>query len=316
MNYSLQQACVLIVDDEPANIHVLAAALQGHCQLRFATSGDQALALAAETGVDLVLLDVMMAVRDGYATLAALKAQEATREVPVIFVTARDREEDEERGLALGAVDYITKPVSAAIVRARVRTHLELKLQRDQLARHAMLDGLTGIANRRSFDARLARELQGSAQRAPASWLLLIDVDHFKQYNDHYGHGAGDECLQQVAGALQAEFSRRADLVARYGGEEFVVLAQAEDGAAQVRRALLAVRGLRLEHARSSVSKQVSISIGAVVMQPALDAESLLADADQLLYQAKRSGRDRGWCRSLDGQLHSIQMLEEPGEST
>lgn len=306
---------VLIVDDEPANVRVLAEALQGAYELRFATGGERALALVARHAVDLVLLDVVMPGLDGFELLRRLKAEPATREIPVIFVTARDEVGEEERGFDAGAVDYITKPISPAIVRARVRTHLELKRQRDLLEQRALIDGLTGIANRRRFDEEWTRRAARAFEQGQPLRLLLIDIDHFKDYNDHYGHGPGDDCLRRVAGALQAACAHSADLAARYGGEEFVAIlddAPDRDVAAHAQRLLAAVRELDLPHARSSAAPRVSVSIGALERAPGCrDGRDLLESVDRLLYEAKRGGRNR--CVLADAGGAAIRVLQ--GES-
>ena len=286
---------VLIVDDEPANVRVLAEVLAGPYELSFATSGARALELAASTSPDLILLDVVMPGLDGYEVLRRLKMEVATAGIPVIFVTAMTDLDDETRGLELGAVDYITKPVSAPIVRARVRTHLELKAQRDLLERRAFLDGLTGIANRRRFDEELERRWRVAASRQQALTLLLLDVDHFKQFNDNYGHGAGDECLRRVASALDSCFDETVGLAARYGGEEFVALVVDGTGTEHARRVLEAVRALAIPHAHSSAGPHVSVSVGAVEIVPAISASprAAIEIADRLLYEAKQGGRNR-----------------------
>jgi len=291
---------VLIVDDEPANVRLLAEALGPGYQTHFATGGSHALELAEQLPIDLVLLDVVMPGLDGFEVLRQLKENEATRPIPVIFVTAMDEVEDEEHGFDLGAVDYITKPVSPPIVRARVRTHIELKEQRDLLEMRASIDGLTGLANRRCFDERLAASLR---RRGGLLSLLLLDVDFFKQFNDHYGHAHGDECLKQVAAVLPDVFRRPLDLPARYGGEEFVVLMPDTDapGARERAGALLSrLAALGLPHERSRVAPHVTLSIGGVTAAPeeADGPEALLKAADQLLYEAKEAGRDR--CVHLD----------------
>jgi diguanylate cyclase (GGDEF)-like protein len=287
--------CVLIVDDEPANVHVLAEALHGAYDIRFATDGARALELAATTPLDLVLLDVVMPGFDGFEVLRRLKDGNATRNVPVIFVTAMNEVHDEERGFALGAVDYIAKPISAPIVRARVRTHVELKRQRDLLEQRAFIDGLTGIANRRRFDDELDHRWRTAQRTGAALTVMLVDVDHFKQFNDHYGHGPGDDCLRRVAGALEACFSRGEDLAARYGGEEFSVIVPGGDGAAQAQRLLSSVRALAIPHRYSSAADHVTVSVGAVetVPEPQCGPQPALALADKLLYEAKQAGRNR-----------------------
>lgn len=291
---------VLIVDDEPGNIQVLAEALPGY-DVRFATSAARGLSLALEQSPDLILLDVLMPGMDGFEALRWLKSEPRTQHIPVIFVTGLADMEDEERGFALGAVDYILKPVSPAIVRARVRTHIELKRQRDLLEEHAALDGLTGIANRRRFDQELARAWHAAQRSGQPLTLMLLDVDHFKRFNDHYGHSPGDECLRRVAGALARAFSRGEDLAARYGGEEFALLLPGDDGAAQALRALRAVHALQIPHERSECSVLVSVSIGAIttVPVPGSSADAALTLADGLLYAAKHGGRDRAEFQDL-----------------
>jgi diguanylate cyclase (GGDEF)-like protein len=216
---------VLIVDDVPDNIRVLSRMLvdDGH-QISAATNGRQALKLVAACAPDLILLDVMMPEMDGYEVCAALKADPQLSSIPIIFITALADVENETRGLDLGAVDYITKPFKEAIVRVRVKTHLELKRQRDILQQLSHVDGLTGIPNRRAFDERLDQEWRRSVRSDEPLAAAMIDVDHFKQYNDTRGHLAGDDCLRRVAGRLAEGLTRGGDFVARYGGEEFVGL--------------------------------------------------------------------------------------------
>ena len=183
---------VLIVDDEPINVQVLAEALGELCDVRFTTVASEVHELVSKMAFDLVLLDLVMPGRTGFEVLTDLRADPVCADVPVIFVTAMSELDDEEAGLNAGAVDYITKPISPAIVRARVRTHVELKRQRDALNRLAETDGLTGIANRRRFDRELDRMWRTCQRRNEAFCLMLADVDFFKLYNDHFGHGPGD----------------------------------------------------------------------------------------------------------------------------
>jgi len=298
-----RQQRVLIVDDEPANIHGLAEALGGSYDLRFATSGERALELAGAVAFDLILLDVVMPGLDGFEVLRRLKELEATRAVPVIFVTSKDDVADEERGFAFGAVDYITKPASAPIVRARVRTHTELKRQRDLLEQRALVDQLTGVANRRGFDEALERRWQAALRERVPLLLMLLDVDHFKQYNDHYGHGAGDDCLRRIGALLGAQFAQPGQLAARVGGEEFALLLPGGDAAQHAQRLLGAVRDLAIPHAHSSAGPRVSISVGAIELIPseAASPRTLLERADQLLYEAKRAGRARCVAQQAQG---------------
>ncbi|MBP6735163.1 MAG: diguanylate cyclase, partial [Chromatiaceae bacterium] len=263
---------ILIVDDVPDNIRVLSRMLvdDGH-EISAATNGRQALKLAAACAPDLVLLDVMMPDMDGYQVCAALKADPLLRAIPVIFITALADVEDETRGLALGAVDYITKPFKEPIVRMRVKSHLELKRQRDILERLSQVDGLTGIANRRAFDARLDEEWRRSIRSGDPLGATMIDVDLFKQYNDARGHLVGDDCLRLVAGALTAALNRGGDFVARYGGEEFVCLFSGVDAdtlALVSEKIRAGIEALQIPHGDSLVSPWVTIRIVAACDQP------------------------------------------------
>ncbi|MEA3641410.1 MAG: diguanylate cyclase [Lamprobacter sp.] len=304
-----QRARLLIVDDQPANIHALAKLLKDDYRIITATSAAKALELARrEPAPDLILLDILMPDQDGYATCRELKADETTHAIPVIFVTALDQEQDEAKGLQLGAADYISKPFNPAIVRARVHNQVSLKLKTDLLEQIALQDGLTEIPNRRYFDRKLVQEWNRQSRHQQPLSLLMIDIDHFKAYNDHYGHGAGDDCLRRVAQALQQVPNRSADLVARYGGEEFVALLPETDadGGQEVAEAMrAAIHALALAHAYSPVSDHITISLGGSTHQPqrqrpATDAEALKQAADQALYQAKEQGRDQIVWRDLD----------------
>ncbi|MBN2886351.1 MAG: PleD family two-component system response regulator [Chromatiaceae bacterium] len=296
-NPATERASILIVDDAPANIQVLANALKADYRIRVANSGVRAIEVARATQPDLILLDVMMPELDGYEVCRRLKDDPGTSHIPVIFVTARNETQDEMRGLDLGAVDYITKPIKLPILNARVRTHVNLKLKTDLLEQLALLDGLTCIPNRRRFDQQLEQEWRRARREHSPLALVMIDVDDFKRYNDHYGHGAGDECLRRVARALSESVARASDLLARYGGEEFALLLPDTDteGARHIaERCRAAIANLKLPHAASSVGPEVSISLGvAATGATASGAQDLLKQADRALYQAKQSGRNR-----------------------
>jgi PleD family two-component response regulator len=202
MNNTTKQT-ILIVDDNPTNIHDLAVGLKKEYRIKIATNGEKALEIVKSSDPpDIVLLDVMMPVMDGYAVCSLIKADERTGAIPVIFITSKDNSEDELQGLAQGAVDYISKPFNFSVVMARVQTHLELKRKNDLLQELAMLDGLTEIPNRRSFDNSLEMEWRRSQRAERPLALIMADVDHFKRYNDRYGHTSGDKCLRQVAQAV------------------------------------------------------------------------------------------------------------------
>jgi PleD family two-component response regulator len=250
-------------------------------QLRFATSGVDALRLARQRVPDLVLLDVEMPGMTGFEVCTAMKQDPLLRDVPIIFITSHDALEEEVTGLSLGAADFIAKPLRAPLVIARVRTQLAMKAMADALRRAATTDGLTGLGNRRLFDERIEGEWARCHRSLAPLSLLMIDVDCFKAYNDRYGHPAGDQCLAAVAGAIGSAARRPGDLCARYGGED-----------------------QHLPHSTSTVSDHVTISIGVATFQapsdgddagvrqaPARDARALIAAADQGLYAAKHAGR-------------------------
>lgn len=290
---------LLVVDDQPINIQVMYQAFAGECQVFMATSGEQALTICKDNPPDLILLDVVMPGMDGFEVCTRLKADEATRNIPVMFVTAHTDSAQETHGLSIGAVDFIAKPINPAVVRARVKTQLTLKFQSDLLRKLVFLDGLSGVYNRRYFDQQLVIEWARSSRSTTPLSVLMIDVDYFKAFNDRYGHQAGDDCLRQIATALKTSLKRPADLVARYGGEEFACILPdtAIDDALMLARGMeTRVRDLHIKHETSDVAnKTVSISVGVAtrIVDSAGDAAALLGLADAQLYQAKQTGRAR-----------------------
>jgi diguanylate cyclase (GGDEF)-like protein len=294
-----QKRSLLIVDDMTANIRILANLLKDDYTIQIANRGQKALDIArGSQPPDLILLDIMMPEMDGYQVCRELKNNQATSHIPVIFVTAMDEVENQKKGLSLGAVDYITKPFDADIVKVRVRNHMNLKVKTDMLEDMSHVDGLTQVANRRNFDRSLQRELKRLERSGKPLGLVMLDIDYFKPFNDHYGHGKGDECLIKVAAALQQVIKRPGDLLARYGGEEFAAILPETDaeGVARVAEAMrAAVEAIDVEHGYSQVADHVTISVGccAQVVTAETTAEQLLNRADTALYAAKRQGRNR-----------------------
>lgn len=293
---------MLIVDDDPASVRLLGRVLHGVARLSFASQGAEALERVRTTNPDLVLLDADMPVLDGFATCAALRADPDTAHIPIIFVTAHVGTEDETRALATGAVDFIHKPVNPPVVVARVRTHLELKRRGDELRRLVSQDGLTGLSNRRAFDLHLADEWRRALRSREPLSLVMLDVDHFKRFNDRYGHPAGDECLRQVGAALLEATRRVGDLAARYGGEEFAVVLPGTDVARALafgERLCAAVADLAIVHADSPVAAHVTASVGVATADtagadgPCGEPADLVSLADRALYRAKAEGRAR-----------------------
>lgn len=294
---------VLIVDDMAANIEVLDGVLGEEYEILFATNGKDAVEIAADNQPDIILLDVVMADMDGYEVCARLKANHKTQDIPVIFITAMNQEEEESKGLNVGGIDYITKPIRASIVKARVRNHLELKRYRDYLKELSSLDGLTGIANRRKFNESLDYEWRRARRNQTSIALLIMDIDNFKSYNDHYGHIAGDDCLKRVAKILKETARRPPDLPARYGGEEFVLLLPETDraGASLVAEQFQQrTRITNISHEFSDAAPYVTLSvgIGAAIPSDSQSSNELIESADKCLYAAKENGRNRvegGW---------------------
>ena len=291
-------ATVLVVDDAPSNLTILTESLRSEFDVRIATSGAEALRLVCEVPPDLILLDILMPEMDGYEVCRRLKATPSTRHIPVIFLTAKGDVADETLGLAIGAVDYIVKPVSIPIVQARVRTHVELKRRGDILETLSMRDGLTGIANRRRFDDTLERSWRQALRHATPVSLIMADIDHFKAYNDTYGHLAGDECLCKVARTLEGTLKRPGDLAARYGGEEFAMVLEDTtlSGAAHLAEDMRrAVAALDMPHQGSGVSDVVTVTLGVAmaIPRPGQLPQTLLGMADRKLYEAKMAGRNR-----------------------
>ena len=296
---------ILIVDDEPVNIKALEFVLGDEHNLVYATTGEMALDMArSEPQPDLILMDIVMPGLDGFEVCAELKKDDKTRHIPIVFLTAKWETSEEAKGLELGAVDYIRKPFSPPIIRARIRNHLELKRNRDLLENLSTLDGLTNIPNRRRFDEIYIQEWSRALRTKSPLSLLFIDIDHFKNYNDLYGHMAGDDCLKAVARVLQSSLGRPADFLARFGGEESIILLPdtSESGslhlAENIRRML---KELHIEHKDSPVADYLTVSIGAVTCRDVsqCDRSNLLEHADKMLYLAKHEGRDCVRAKSL-----------------
>jgi diguanylate cyclase (GGDEF)-like protein len=299
----LGKPLILIVDDQPSNRQLLYQMFRDDCEISIATNGREALAFCQITQPQLILLDVCMQGMDGYEVCRRLKNDPLTHDIAVIFVTGQNDPSEEVRGLDEGGADFIVKPLHAKVVRARVRTQLTLKYQSDLLRSLALTDELSGVANRRHFDIMLLDEWRRGARTASPLALIMIDIDFFKQYNDHYGHQAGDTCLKAIASTLKEHVGRSGDTVARYGGDEFVcilpntTLAGAEQKARELETA---VQALRICHAKSEPFGIATLSIGVAATHPDRPENmvNLLVCADTQLYLAKQAGR---------GQVRSSQ---------
>jgi diguanylate cyclase (GGDEF)-like protein len=289
------QAVILVVDDQPINIQVIYQVLGSHYKILMATSGAQAIKVCSESMPDLVLMDVIMPEQDGLETCRLMKANPDIADIPVIFVTSVQQQEEEDACWEAGAVDFIQKPFNASTLRHRVKVHLTLKQQSDLLRSLAFVDGLTSVYNRRYFDQSLLQQLAScKRQKAPLA-LLIIDIDHFKLFNDQLGHLAGDDALRQVAKALKASCARQQDFIARYGGEEFVAILPDTDAAGAVimaKKMLEKVQALQIVHPATALGT-VSISIGIAIANITTGYSSdITARADKQLYLTKQQGRN------------------------
>ncbi|MBD2185278.1 PleD family two-component system response regulator [Planktothrix sp. FACHB-1355] len=320
---------ILIVDDEKMMRILLRRALEKEgYRVVEACDGQEAIEIYQRIKPDLVLLDAVMPIVDGFACCAKLQSlneedakqtllygnpegqqnslwQMRSGRTPILIVTGLEDAASVDRAFEVGATDYVTKPIHWAVLRQRVRRLIEqaqlykqLEAANQELQRIACLDGLTQVANRRGFDETLEREWRRMAREQGFLSLILCDVDFFKAFNDHFGHLAGDICLQQVAHAIREATKRPADLVARYGGEEFaVILPNSPDrGAIHVAQQIQAnIAALKISHPQSGVSQYVTASLGlACIVPPPHSQPIMLIDAaDKALYEAKASGRDR-----------------------
>ncbi|MGJ0339637.1 GGDEF domain-containing response regulator [Aliarcobacter cryaerophilus] len=289
---------ILVVDDMTTTLLLIHDLLKDTYEVKIAKSGTKALEiLESPNDIDLILLDIEMPDINGYDVCKRIKNNETIKNIPIIFITGRTSQEDEEYGLNLGAIDYITKPFNKAIVKLRIKNYLDLKIKNDMLEKLSMYDGLTNIRNRRFFDETFEKTFNEIKRDKKSLAVLMIDIDFFKPYNDNYGHGQGDETLRKVAKALEKTIKRASDFVARYGGEEFVILLKDinKNGVEAVANNLLnAVRELKITHEFSKIENYVTISIGASFYNSNSDITKLelLLKADETLYSVKNSGRN------------------------
>ncbi|MCC2617943.1 diguanylate cyclase [Aestuariibacter halophilus] len=301
------QPVILAVDDEQINLRIIGQGLSEDYRVIMADTGKRAIELACEEKPDLVLLDIRLPDMSGYTVLKSLKNHPDTKSIPIIFVTGQDSDENEVKGLRMGAADYFTKPIKMPLARARIAKQLELKHKTDLLESLVDMDGLTDIPNRRSFDKRFEEEWRRAKRHGKPLGICMADIDYFKQYNDKYGHAVGDDALISVAGLLAKVAKRAGDFVARYGGEEFVMLLPESDEKATkgfVQKLIENLSHLAIPHEYSDCAEHVTLSFGAVVVVPekGMDKMAALEAADEQLYAAKSAGRNRLAIRRFEPQ--------------
>ncbi len=288
---------ILVIDDSAVQAEFLCSILRDNYEVTTCHTAAEGLQAAKEGNFSLILLDVIMPDMDGFMLLRELKGTTLTQHIPVILLTSLADIQYEERGLLLGAVDYVAKPFSPVIIKARVNTHIQLYQYQTHFKQQAMVDDLTGVANRRRYEGESAAKWQEALRFGIPFSICMFDIDKFKMYNDTFGHPAGDQVIASVAKTASSYFRRATDLFARYGGEEFVAVFMGSDGKSAydfMRTIRQAVEDLRIPH-NASVSPWVTISIGGVTLIPkAGDSyDTYLKIADTMLYDAKRMGRNR-----------------------
>ncbi|MCI8982235.1 MAG: diguanylate cyclase [Hungatella sp.] len=300
---------VLIVDDSPIQATQLKSILEADYDIRVAQTAEDGLNYASSGDYSLILLDVVMPGMDGFTLLKKLQEEIITQSIPVILITSLSDIQHEQLGLTLGAVDYISKPFHPLIVKARVNTHIKLYKYRKQVEHQSMTDQLTGIANRRQHDTySIVKWNEATRLQVPFS-VCMFDIDHFKAYNDTFGHPAGDKVIAGVAKTVSSYLQRSTDFLARYGGEEFVAFFlgdNAKRAFEYLKKIRRAVEGLHIDH-EPSVSQWVTVSIGGITVIPQRENsyEVYLKIADTMLYDAKRYGRNRVvWANEKMEQWH------------
>lgn len=292
-----RQYHLLLVEDDPVNIDVIVSCIGNLYQLYIAKTREKAFKILAKTDIDLVLLDINLPDGNGFDICKELMDnKDIYGNLNVVFMTGMDKPEDEARGIQLGASDYITKPINCTVLKARIDLQTKLIRQTELLSQLARIDGITEINNRRAFDDQLKNEWNRAMREQKELSLCLLDLDFFKQYNDTYGHPAGDECLRKLAKCLKNKFRRGSDFVARYGGEEFAILfyrTDADEAKRLIEQVLDSFMALKIRHETSKVSDYTSFSAGICSTLPdeAKSPDVLLGYTDKQLYLAKEQGR-------------------------
>ncbi len=319
------KADILIVDDRPENLLVLESLLEDmDCNIIKANSGNEALGLMLEYDFALVLLDVQMPEMDGFETAELMRGSKKTRYLPIVFVTALSKEKiNMFKGYEIGAVDFLYKPIEPVILKSKVKIFIELFNQKKRLEEQSKLlelkikeltelkdanfklenlsfiDGLTGIANRRSFDRYIVRAWKNACRSQTSISLIMADIDDFKLLNDRYGHLKGDDCLIEVANTLASNIKRPLDFLARYGGEEFIIIlpetnAEAAYNIAEKMR--IEIQDLNIPNEDSLTnngSMTMSFGLASIIPSQEDSLEDLIDWADKAMYRSKEEGKNQ-----------------------
>lgn len=292
-----QKELILIVDQSKLNVAVLTKILGDKYSIESAYDGETGLMMAKLVVPDLIVLDIVLPDIDGYEIIMQLKKMNITKDIPIIFISSLSDDADEERGLLLGAVDYIKKPFSYAVVAARVNTHITISKQRKIIENIASLDGLTQIPNRRVYDEFLdVRWARCVNEKLPIT-IFYADIDYLKQYNDSYGHAQGDVALKAVANTLAQVLGKKGDYVARVGGEEFAIIMLQKDTTSiksYIDHIRSSIEHLGIEHSASKAANVLTISAGGVTMVPKPGdlIGQMVNRVESNLNRAKENGRN------------------------
>lgn len=311
---------VLLVDDQIVVGEAVRRALidQPDIEFHFCADPVDAVALARKMRPTVILQDLVMPTVNGLDLVRQYRADHETASIPVIVLSTKEEATVKRDAFRIGANDYLVKLPDTIELIARIRYHSNAyltQIQRDeayralrksqrelmdtnlQLQRLTNIDGLTGLSSRRYFNEYISTQWQTALRGQYPVSMLMIDIDHFKQYNDHYGHLAGDEVLRKVSDALRKTCKRATDVVARFGGEEFVIALPftGQEELTKLAESFPAIiEALHLPHAASPVSPWVTISVGGASAIPQRQKFSTLIEAaDKALYGAKRGGRNR-----------------------
>lgn len=282
---------ILIVDDVTTNLKLAAEVLQEHYKLSMAKSGQQALLFLQKAKPDLILLDVRMPEMDGYQTLERIKANPATANIPVVFLTVDDQRESEIKGLKMGAMDFILKPFEPEVMLSRIDKILQIEDLRKNLSISARKDVLTGLWNRKHLEDEVERFLDENGQMAV---FMIMDVDNFKQVNDTLGHIMGDAVLECIGRILKSSVGPR-DVAARIGGDEFAVFLKGDYTDSEICQYCQMIFS-QIETEMTEVMEQketITLSVGiAQVPMDAYDYFGLYSKADKALYHVKQNGKN------------------------
>ena len=298
----MKKKTILVVDDTITNLDILVELLDAYDVIE-ATNGVDALEIVSEEHIDLILLDIMMPYMDGFDVCSQLKSNENTKEIPIIFITAKSDEESIEQAYDIGGIDYVTKPFKPKELLARVKRELtlqtllhNLEVHQDELKFLASTDSMTKLYNRRYFSNISVHILDLAKRDNTDTSLIMLDIDKFKTVNDTYGHKVGDEVIILLAKKLQ-ELSRKSDIVCRFGGEEFVILLPKTgiNGALTISEKIKSEVENTVIHLANEVEFKFTVSIGVSQVNNKEDTniETPIYRADKALYQAKKSGRNR-----------------------